>query len=157
MAINIDSRYGGSELDMLSTCIAVEEISRGCAGTGIILSIHNCLYAYLLQTRGTDSQKEEYLRPYTTGKIGAFALSEHGMCIIVFPVFSSIIYFKIKCVDAGSDVANLSTVARQDGDHFVLNGIKAWVTSGYEAHAAIVFATINKSLKHKGITGKHFM
>lgn len=155
MAINIDSRYGGSNLDMLSTCIAVEEISRGCAGTGIILSIHNCLYAHLLQTRGTDAQKEEYLRPYTTGKIGAFALSEHGKFLCICCLVSS---FTVKLnLDAGSDVANMSTMARQDGEHFVLNGIKAWVTSGYEAQTAIVFATVNKSLKHKGITGKQLI
>lgn len=73
--------------------------------------------------------------------------------VIVYCICSFIIHYKIKSLDAGSDVANLSTMARQDGDHFVLNGIKAWVTSGYEAQAAIVFATINKSLKHKGITG----
>lgn len=78
MAISIDSKWGGSGLDMLSTAIAVEEISRGCAGTGIIVSIHNCLYAHLIEKKGTPAQKEEFLKPFTNGEIGAFALSEHG-------------------------------------------------------------------------------
>lgn len=71
-------KYGGCGLDTLSMCIAVEELSRGCASTGIIVSIHNCLYGDLLNRRGTDAQKEEYLRPFTRSSVGAFALSEHG-------------------------------------------------------------------------------
>lgn len=76
--MNVDSKYGGSGLDMLSSCLAIEEISAGCAGTGIIMSIHNCLYCELLQKLGTEEQKDEFLKDYTTGKIGAFALSEYG-------------------------------------------------------------------------------
>ncbi|KAG4076168.1 hypothetical protein HA402_014717 [Bradysia odoriphaga] len=131
MAINVSKKYGGSELDTLSTSIVVEEISNGCASTGIIVAIHNCLYADLLNRHGTEKQKEEFLRPFTTGDIGAFALSEH---------------------DAGSDVVNISTTARRDGDFFILNGSKAWVTSAYQAKAAIVFATVDRQLGHKGIS-----
>lgn len=74
----IDKKYGGSGLDMLSTCVAIEELSRGCASTGILASIHNCLYAELIERVGTEEQREEFLRPFTTGSIGAFALSEEG-------------------------------------------------------------------------------
>lgn len=79
MGICIDQKYGGAGLDLLTTCLAVEEISRGCASTGIIVSIHNCLYADLIQRVGSCEQKEEYLGPFTSGdQIGVFALSEHG-------------------------------------------------------------------------------
>ncbi|XP_026475822.1 short-chain specific acyl-CoA dehydrogenase, mitochondrial-like [Ctenocephalides felis] len=132
MAINVDPDYGGSGLDTLSISLAVEEIARGCGGTGAIVSIHNCLYACLLNRLGTTKQKEQFLRPCTSGNIGAFALSES---------------------EAGSDVAALSTTATKDGDHWLLNGMKAWVTSAYEAKAAVIFATVDKTLQHKGITG----
>lgn len=79
MGINVSPTYGGSGLDTLSTSIVVEELSNGCASTGIIVAIHNCLYADLLNNRGTEKQKEEFLRPFTGGNIGAFALSELGM------------------------------------------------------------------------------
>ncbi|XP_037047171.1 short-chain specific acyl-CoA dehydrogenase, mitochondrial-like isoform X1 [Bradysia coprophila] len=131
MGINVSKKYGGSELDTLATSIVVEEISNGCASTGIILAIHNCLYADLVNRHGTEKQKEEFLRPFTTGDIGAFALSEYN---------------------AGSDVVNISTTARRDGDFFVLNGSKAWVTSAYQAKAAIIFATVDRQLGHKGIS-----
>lgn len=137
LGISIDRRYGGAGFNMLATCVAVEEISRACASTGIIISIHNCLYAQLLQRCGTDEQREQYLRPFVCAdnvQIGAFALSEH---------------------EAGSDVANLSTDAKpiDGGEAFILSGTKAWVTSSHEASAAIVFATVDRQLKHKGITG----
>lgn len=79
MSINVSPKYGGSGLDTLSTSIIVEELSNGCASTGIIVAIHNCLYANLLNSRGTEKQKDEFLRPFTNGDIGAFALSEHGL------------------------------------------------------------------------------
>lgn len=82
MGINVSKQYGGSGLDTLSTSIIVEEISNGCASTGIIVAIHNCLYADLLYRRGTDKQKDEFLRPFTNGTIGAFALSEHGLWLV---------------------------------------------------------------------------
>lgn len=137
MGISIERRFGGAGFNMLATCLAVEEISRACASTGIIISIHNCLYAQLLQRCGTAEQREQFLRPFVGAAacIGAFALSEHA---------------------AGSDVANLSTVAQSidGGRAFVLSGTKAWVTSAHEATAAIVFATVDRQLRHKGITGQ---
>ncbi|XP_063362290.1 short-chain specific acyl-CoA dehydrogenase, mitochondrial-like [Cydia amplana] len=130
MGACVDSEYGGLGLDYLSLALAVEEISRGCASTGMILSIHNFLYANLVNERGTEEQKQLFLKDYTAGSIGCFALSEP---------------------DAGSDVANIKTTARRDGDHWVLNGKKSWVTSAIEGHATAVFATFDPELRHKGL------
>lgn len=82
MGMTVNKQYNGSEMDYTSVSIAVEEISRGCAGTGAIVSIHNILYADLLNTHGTDKQKMTFLKPYTSGRPGAFALSESGECKI---------------------------------------------------------------------------
>lgn len=124
------------------------------ASTGIIVAIHNCLYADLLNSRGTDKQKDEFLRPFTNGTIGAFALSEHGLWLVVFVCGTECFDRKHRFTDAGSDVVNISTTARRDGEFFILNGTKAWVTSGCEAKAAIVFATVDRQLGHKGLSGK---
>ncbi|CAH1996036.1 unnamed protein product [Acanthoscelides obtectus] len=132
LGITVSDEYGGAGQDMLSLAVAVEELARACGGTGTIVSVHNCLYVGLLDRCGTPEQKEKFLRPFTSGTLGCFALSEP---------------------DAGSDVGNMSCVARQDGDYWVLNGTKSWVTSGVEGKAAVVFATVDRSLKHRGITG----
>ncbi|KAJ8934063.1 hypothetical protein NQ318_012494 [Aromia moschata] len=124
-------KYGGSGQNALALAVAVEELAKGCGGTGTIVSVHNCLYVNLIDRCGTEEQKETFLRPFTSGTLGCFALSEP---------------------DAGSDVGGLSTTAVPDGDYYILNGTKSWVTSGTEGKAAVVFATIDKSLKHKGIT-----
>lgn len=78
MGACVDEKYGGKGLDLLTFTLAIEEFSRGCASTGIIVSIHNCLYADLIQSFGTSQQIQEFLVPYTNGRIGIFALSEHG-------------------------------------------------------------------------------
>uniref|UniRef100_A0A6M2DRI3 Short-chain specific acyl-CoA dehydrogenase, mitochondrial n=1 Tax=Xenopsylla cheopis TaxID=163159 RepID=A0A6M2DRI3_XENCH len=131
LAINVHADYGGSGLDTLAISVAIEEISRGCGSTGSIVSIHNCLYACLLNRLGSEKQKDHFLKLCSDGNLGAFALSE---------------------TDAGSDVAAMSTTATNDGEYWIINGTKAWVTSAYEAKAAIVFATVDKNLQHKGIT-----
>lgn len=132
MAISIPEEIGGTGLDYLAYAIAMEEISRGCASAGVIMSVNNSLYLGPLDSFGNSAQKEEYITPYTTGeRVGCFALSEPGN---------------------GSDAGAASTVATDKGDHYVLNGTKAWITNGFEAGAAIVFATTNKQLKHKGIS-----
>jgi butyryl-CoA dehydrogenase len=132
MGICAAPEYGGCGLDTTSLSIAVEEVSRGCSGTGTICSVHNSLYVNLVNRLGDVAQKEEFLRPYTKGTLGVFALSES---------------------DAGSDVSAMRTTARKDSDgSWVLNGTKRWVTSGIEAKAGVVFATIDKSKGHKGIT-----
>lgn len=131
MGINASSEYDGSELDAMSYAIAMEEISRGCASVGVIMSVNNSLFLYPLETFGTDAQKEQFIKPYIKDKIGCFGLSEAGN---------------------GSDAGAASTTATLDGDEWIIHGTKAWITNAHEAGAAIVFATTDKSLKHKGIS-----
>lgn len=133
MGINVEEKYGGSEMNALAYAIAMEEISRGCASVGVIMSAHNSLYLYPIDAFGTAEQKEKFIAPYATCvsedgalKIGCFGLSEPGN---------------------GSDAGAASTTATLDGDEWVINGTKAWITNAHEASAAIVFATTNKSLK----------
>lgn len=110
----------------------MEEISRGCASAGVIMSVNNSLYLGPILAFGNDRQKETFVTPYTNGhKIGFFALSEPGN---------------------GSDAGAASTMAVDKGDHYILNGTKAWITNGYESGAGVVFATTGKELKHKGIS-----
>eukprot|EP00980_Cylindrotheca_fusiformis_P007818 scaffold1669_cov129-Cylindrotheca_fusiformis.AAC.29 len=134
MGISTPEECGGSELDALSYAIAMEEISRGCASAGVIMSAHNSLYLYPIQTFGTPEQHEKFITPYAGSeglKIGCFGLSEPGN---------------------GSDAGAASTTATKDGDDWIINGTKAWITNAHEASAAVVFATTDKSLKHKGIS-----
>ncbi|KAF9823279.1 hypothetical protein SFRURICE_019088 [Spodoptera frugiperda] len=122
--------YGGMGMDYLSLAIAVEELSRGCASTGLILSIHNFLYLNLVNEKGTPEQKEFFLKDFTRNSIGCFALSEPG---------------------AGTDVAGIRTRAKKDGDRWILNGTKNWVTNALEGKALVTFATIDPELRHKGL------
>mmetsp|Transcript_17996 Transcript_17996/g.32546 ORF Transcript_17996/g.32546 Transcript_17996/m.32546 type:complete len:345 (+) Transcript_17996:53-1087(+) len=140
MGINVSADHNGSELDALSYAIAMEEISRGCASVGVIMSAHNSLYLYPIDAFGSDELKERYVAPYAgherddgNGKlnIGCFGLSEPGN---------------------GSDAGAASVTATEDGEEWIVNGTKAWITNAHEASAAIVFATTDKSLKHKGIS-----
>lgn len=140
MGINTPEENGGSGLDALSYAIAMEEISRGCASVGVIMSAHNSLYMYPIQAFGTPEQHDEWITPFAfpsqddSGKInniGCFCLSEPGN---------------------GSDAGAASTTATKDGDDWIINGTKAWITNAHEADAAVVFATTDKSLKHKGIS-----
>ncbi|TMW52313.1 hypothetical protein DOY81_002646 [Sarcophaga bullata] len=132
MAVAVPEELGGTGLDYLAYAIAMEEISRGCATAGVVMSVNNSLYLGPILGFGNDKQKEQFITPYTTGDIvGCFALSEPGN---------------------GSDAGAASTVAVDKGDHYLLNGTKAWITNAFEAKAAVVFATTDKSLKHKGIS-----
>eukprot|EP00730_Choanoeca_flexa_P010030 TRINITY_DN14879_c0_g1_i1.p1 TRINITY_DN14879_c0_g1~~TRINITY_DN14879_c0_g1_i1.p1 ORF type:complete len:412 (+),score=85.91 TRINITY_DN14879_c0_g1_i1:31-1266(+) len=132
MAIEVPEQYGGSGLDALAYAVALEEISRGCASVGVIMSVNNSLYCSPVVKNATEEQKQDWLTPFTTGeKLGCFALSEPGN---------------------GSDAGAASTMAADAGDHWVLNGTKSWITNGYESDATVVFATTNKELKHKGIS-----
>ena len=132
MGINVDEKFGGSGLDALAYAVTLEEISRGCASAGVIMSAHNSLYISPIHTYGNDAQKHEYVTPYINGdKVGAFCLSEPGN---------------------GSDAGAASTVAREDGDNWILNGTKAWITNAHQAGSFVVFATTDKSKKHKGIS-----
>ncbi|KAJ8931663.1 hypothetical protein NQ314_015378 [Rhamnusium bicolor] len=78
LAINVSDKYGGAGQDSLALAVAVEEIARACGGTGTIVSVHNCLYVNLIERCGTEDQKELFLRPFTNGTLGCFALSEPG-------------------------------------------------------------------------------
>lgn len=138
MGINTPSDYGGSEMDAMSYAIAMEEISRGCASVGVIMSAHNSLYLWPVQTFGSDRLKEEFVTPYAQCasddgklKVGCFGLSEPGN---------------------GSDAGAASTTATLDGEEWIINGTKAWITNAHESGAAVVFATTDKSKKHKGIS-----
>lgn len=141
MGMNTSSEWGGAELDALSYAIAMEEISRGCASVGVIMSAHNSLYLYPVQNYATNEVKAEWVTPYATCategggsgtlKVGCFGLSEPGN---------------------GSDAGAASTTATLEGNEWVINGTKAWITNAHEASAAVVFATTDKSLKHKGIS-----
>ncbi|KAK6483639.1 short-chain specific acyl-CoA dehydrogenase [Huso huso] len=129
MAVEVPEQFGGAGLDYLAYAIGVEEISRGCASTGVVMSVNNSLYLGPVLKFGSEEQKQQWITPFTTGeKVGCFALSEPGN---------------------GSDAGAASTVARLEGDHWVLNGTKAWITNSWDASATVVFATTDKALKHK--------
>ncbi|XP_038619559.1 short-chain specific acyl-CoA dehydrogenase, mitochondrial [Tachyglossus aculeatus] len=132
LAMDVPEEFNGAGLDYLAYSIAMEEISRGCASTGVIMSVNNSLYLGPILKFGTKEQKQQWIAPFTSGdKIGSFALSEPGN---------------------GSDAGAASTTARAEGDSWVLNGTKAWITNAWDASATVVFATTDKALKHKGIT-----
>lgn len=131
MSITIDEKYGGAGLDYQAYAIAVEEISRGSASVGVISAVTQ-LFLNFVQDAGTESHKEKFLIPYTTsGDVCSFALSEPGN---------------------GSDAGAASTTAVLQGDHYLVNGTKAWITNGPESVAAVVFVSTNRALKNKGIS-----
>jgi len=132
MGIDQDEEFGGSGLDSLAYAVTLTEISRGCASTGVIMSAHNSLYLGPIKYFGNSAQKQQFTAPFTDGtKIGCFCLTEPGN---------------------GSDAGAASTTARDEGDHWVLNGTKAWITNSHQAEGIVVFATTDKSMKHKGIS-----
>ena len=130
--VMVPERYGGSGMDTLSYCLAIEEISRVCASSGVILSVNNSLVCDPLFGYGTEEQKQEFLPPLASGRmLGCFALTEP---------------------EAGSDAASLRTRAVRDGEEYVLNGNKIFITNGTDADMALVFATVDPDKQHKGIT-----
>ncbi|XP_052798043.1 short-chain specific acyl-CoA dehydrogenase, mitochondrial-like [Mya arenaria] len=132
LCVDIAEEDGGTGLDYLAYAIAMEEISRGCATAGVITSVNNSLYLGPIKAYATPAQKEKFMKPFLNGdRVGCFALSEPGN---------------------GSDAGAASTMAKLDGDEWVLNGTKSWITNGYESEASVVFATTDKSKKHKGIS-----
>mmetsp|Transcript_32230 Transcript_32230/g.94980 ORF Transcript_32230/g.94980 Transcript_32230/m.94980 type:complete len:408 (-) Transcript_32230:406-1629(-) len=132
MGVMVPEEQGGTGMDCLAYAIAMEEISAGCASCGVIMSVNNSLYCDPVMRYGTADQQEKWLKPYASGqKLGCFGLSEPGN---------------------GSDAAAASTTATLDGDEWVLEGTKAWITNAHDADAAIVIATTDKSLKHKGLS-----
>ena len=131
LGMNVAESDGGAGLDTVCYVAAMEEISRACASTGVIMSVNNSLVCWPLETYGNEDQKQRFLKPLAAGKkLGAYCLSEPG---------------------AGTDAAAQSTTAKQDGDQWVLNGMKNFITNGANADLLIVFAQTDARLKHKGI------
>lgn len=132
MGSYVPEEYGGAGMDYTSYSIIVEELSRGCASTGVLVSAHTSLATWPILEYGTEDQKKKYLPKLASGEwIGCFCLSEPG---------------------AGSDAGSLTTMAEDKGDHYVLNGVKNWITNGKEAKLAIVFAKTRKTDDHKGMS-----
>ncbi|MGD6816501.1 acyl-CoA dehydrogenase [Metabacillus sp. 84] len=124
--------YGGIGSDYLAYVIAVEELSRVCASTGVTLSAHTSLAGWPVYKFGNEEQKQKYLKPMALGeKIGAYGLTEPG---------------------SGSDAGGMKTYAKLDGDHYILNGSKIFITNGGIADIYIVFAVTDATRKHKGTT-----
>jgi alkylation response protein AidB-like acyl-CoA dehydrogenase len=131
LGMMVSPDWGGSGLDTISYVLAMEEISKVDASIGIVTSVQNSLVNWILETFGTDNQKEKYLRPLAEGKyVGAYALSEP---------------------EAGSDARDQKTLATKVDGGWILNGTKNWISSGHNAQVFIVFAQTNPELKHKGI------
>ncbi|HHV26343.1 acyl-CoA dehydrogenase family protein [Anaerosalibacter bizertensis] len=132
MGIPYPKEYGGAGLDTISYAIAVEELSRVDGGTGVILSAHTSLGAYPIAAYGTEEQKQKYLVPLASGeKIGAFALTEEN---------------------AGSDAGGTETTAVLEGDHYILNGEKIFITNAGEADIYIIFAVTTPGIGTRGIS-----
>ncbi|ARC83359.1 rubredoxin family protein [Clostridium argentinense CDC 2741] len=132
MGIPYSKEHGGAGLDVISYAIAVEELSRVDGGTGVILSAHTSLGAYPIAAYGTEEQKQKYLVPLAKGeKIGAFGLTEEN---------------------AGSDAGGTETTAVLEGDYYILNGEKIFITNGGEADTYIVFAVTTPDIGTRGIS-----
>ena len=132
MGMCVPKEYGGAGADPLASAICIEELSKQCASTGDIVATHNGLCCDPIITHGTEAQKAKYLPMLTKGhKVGAFCLTES---------------------DAGSDAAKGQTEAKLDGDHYVLNGSKIFITNGYVADVFVVFAMTDKSKGNHGIS-----
>jgi butyryl-CoA dehydrogenase len=131
MGIEVEEQWDGAGLDPVAYVIAMEEISSACASTGVIMSVNNSLVCDPLRKWGTDAQKEQWLRPLARGeRLGCFMLSEPN---------------------AGSDAAAQKTVAVRDGDGWVINGVKNWITNGPQADTGILICMNDPAARHKGI------
>ena len=131
MGIEVSEDYGGSAGSLLMVTLAVEEISKIDASSAILVDVQNTLVNYPISRYGTAEQKKKYLGRLTSGTVGAYALSEAG---------------------SGSDAFALATRAVRDGDDYVLDGRKLWITNGAEAEIYVIFATVDPSAGYKGIT-----
>ncbi|MEO0616707.1 MAG: isovaleryl-CoA dehydrogenase [Pseudomonadota bacterium] len=132
LGITIGEDYGGTGLGYLAHAIALEEISRASASVGLSYGAHSNLCANQIFRNGTEAQKQKYLPGLCTGEqIGALAMSEPG---------------------SGSDVVGMSLRADEDGDHFVLNGNKMWITNGPDAHTFVIYAKTTPDGGSRGIT-----
>jgi alkylation response protein AidB-like acyl-CoA dehydrogenase len=131
MGMMVDPKYGGGGMDTVSYILAIEEIARIDASVAVIMSVHNSLACWGIETFGNEAQKEKYLPQMVTGeKIGAFLLSEP---------------------EAGSDATSQKTLAENKGDYYLLNGTKNWITSASRGSVYLVIAQTYPELKHHGI------
>jgi alkylation response protein AidB-like acyl-CoA dehydrogenase len=132
MGIEISEQYGGAGMDTLAYVLALEEICKADASHGVIMSVNNSLYCHGIMKFGTEELKRKYVTPIASGKaIGAYSLTEP---------------------QSGSDAGTMKSRATRDGDHYILNGRKSWVTSGPVADYFIVFMMTNPEKKQKGVS-----
>ena len=132
MGIEVPEEYGGQGLDTISYVLAMIEIAKADVSHSTIVSVHNSLYAHGLLKFGTEEQKQKFLTPVATGqKIGAYSLTE--------PM-------------SGSDAGTMKSRAVRQGDHYVINGVKSWVTSGPVADSMVLFTMTDPAKKHRGVT-----
>lgn len=130
--VAVPEALGGAGLDYLALAMVIEEIAAGDGGTSTIISVNNCPVCSIGMAYANDAQKEQWLKPLASGQmLGAFALTEPH---------------------AGSDASALRTTARRDGDHYVLNGVKQFITSGKHADVCIVMAVTDKAAGKRGIS-----
>jgi butyryl-CoA dehydrogenase/short/branched chain acyl-CoA dehydrogenase len=131
MGIEIPEEYGGAGSSFFMACLAVEELSRVDPSVGVFVDVQNTLFNNCLLRWGTDAQKQRYAPRMAADTVGAYALSEGT---------------------SGSDAFGLQTRARKDGDRWILDGTKLWITNGAEAGVYVVFATVDPAAGYKGIT-----
>ena len=132
MGMNVPPEYRGAGVDTVSYSLALQEISCACASTAVIMAVHNSVACGPIYLFGSDYLKETYLKPLAAGeKIGSFALTEPG---------------------AGSDPASQKANARREGDTYVINGNKNFITTGKNSHLTVVTAYTDKTKKHRGIS-----
>ncbi len=132
MGMMIPPEYGGEGADTISYVLALSEIAYSCASTAVVMSVHNSIVCESIYHFGSEDQKQRYLKPLAAGKIiGAFALTEPH---------------------AGSDPVAQTTTAVRDGDSYVINGVKRFISTGKNAGMVIVTAKTDETLRHKGIS-----
>ena len=132
LGITVEEEYGGTHLGYLAHCVAMEEISRASASVGLSYGAHSNLCVNQIRKNGTEEQKHRYLPKLCSGEhVGALAMSEHN---------------------AGSDVVNLGLVAEKQGDSYILNGSKMWITNGPEANTFVIYAKTDSQAGSRGIT-----
>lgn len=132
MGMMMPEEYGGAGLDTISYCLAMEEIAKADASAAVIMSVNNSLVCQLIKNFGSEDQKKKYLIPLASGeKLGAFSLSEP---------------------QSGSDASNMRTFAKREGDHYIINGTKNWVTNGITSDIVLLMCLTEKGVGHKGIS-----
>lgn len=131
MGVTVPEEYGGAGMDTLAYVLVIEELSRACASTGVIAAVQNSLATHPLLSAGSEELKKKYLPMLASGeKIGAYALTEPN---------------------SGSDAASMKTTCRLEGDHWILDGQKNWITNSTAAEIFIVYATKDPAMGHKGV------